>query len=109
MSGSSSTTRMISSGSSRDDSVPVRRGRGVGSWPVGPRVLVIDNYDSFVYHLVQYLGDRGAVPVVHRHHDVSIDQIGSSAPDAELLSPGPGRPEDAGVSTAVIERLAGHA
>jgi len=58
---------------------------------------------------VQYLGELGAVPVVHRHDDVSVDQIVSSAPDAVLISPGPGRPEDAGVSNAVIERLAGKA
>jgi anthranilate synthase/aminodeoxychorismate synthase-like glutamine amidotransferase len=74
---------------------------------VGPRVLVIDNYDSFVYNLVQYLGELGAVPIVYRHDDVSVDQIVSSEPDAVLISPGPGRPEDAGVSNAVIERLAG--
>ena len=107
MSGSSSTTRMVSSGSRRDDSVPVRRGRRIGSSPVGPRVLVIDNYDSFVYNLVQYLGELGAVPIVHRHDDISVDQIVSSEPHAVLISPGPGRPEDAGVSNAVIERLAG--
>ena len=70
---------------------------------------MIDNYDSFVYNLVQYLGELGAVPVVHRHDDVSVDEIVSSAPDAVLISPGPGRPEDAGVSNTVIERLAGKA
>jgi anthranilate synthase component 2 len=74
---------------------------------MGPRVLVIDNYDSFVYNLVQYLGELGASPVVHRHDEVTIEQIVEERPDAILISPGPGRPEDAGVSNAVIEQLAG--
>jgi anthranilate synthase/aminodeoxychorismate synthase-like glutamine amidotransferase len=74
---------------------------------MGPRVLVIDNYDSFVYNLVQYLGELGASPLVHRHDEVSIEQIVESRPDAILISPGPGRPEDAGVSNEVIEKLAG--
>jgi anthranilate synthase/aminodeoxychorismate synthase-like glutamine amidotransferase len=69
--------------------------------------LVIDNYDSFVYNLVQYLGELGATPLVHRHDAVSIEDIVALEPDAVLVSPGPGRPEDAGVSNAVIERLAG--
>ena len=74
---------------------------------MGSRVLVIDNYDSFVYNLVQYLGELGATPLVHRHDEVTIEQIVEANPDAILISPGPGRPEDAGVSNEVIERLAG--
>jgi anthranilate synthase/aminodeoxychorismate synthase-like glutamine amidotransferase len=74
---------------------------------VAPTVLVIDNYDSFVFNLVQYLGELGAEPVVHRHDALSVDQIVDLDPDAILISPGPGRPDDAGVSNAVIERLAG--
>jgi len=74
---------------------------------MGPRVLVIDNYDSFVYNLVQYLGELGASPFVHRHDDVTIEQIVDAGPDAILISPGPGRPEDAGVSNEVIAQLAG--
>jgi anthranilate synthase component 2 len=74
---------------------------------VGRRVLVIDNYDSFVYNLVQYLGELGARPEVHRHDELTVDDVVASRPDAILISPGPGRPEDAGVSNAVIERLAG--
>ena len=70
-------------------------------------MLVIDNYDSFVYNLVQYLGELGAEPVVHRHDDLSVEAVADLAPDAILISPGPGRPEDAGVSNAVIERFAG--
>jgi anthranilate synthase component II len=74
---------------------------------VGPRVLVIDNYDSFVYNLVQYLGELGAEPVVHRHDELTIGDVADLAPDAILISPGPGRPEDAGVSNEVIEKFAG--
>ena len=74
---------------------------------MGPRVLVIDNYDSFVYNLVQYLGELGADPVVHRHDDLSLEAVADLKPDAILVSPGPGRPDDAGVSNAVIEQFAG--
>lgn len=74
---------------------------------VGPRVLVIDNYDSFVYNLVQYLGELGGAPIVHRHDDLTVEAVADLDPDAILISPGPGRPEDAGVSNAVIERFAG--
>ena len=71
------------------------------------RVLVIDNYDSFVYNLVQYLGELGAEPLVHRCDALTLEQIVELDPDAVLISPGPGRPEDAGVSNAVIEHFAG--
>jgi len=69
---------------------------------VAARVLVIDNYDSFVYNLVQYLGELGADPLVHRHDAMSVDALRSLEPDAVLISPGPGRPEDAGVSIEAI-------
>ena len=71
------------------------------------RVLVIDNYDSFVYNLVQELGELGADPVVHRNDAIDVDGIRSAAPDAILISPGPGRPDSAGVSMTVIRELAG--
>jgi anthranilate synthase/aminodeoxychorismate synthase-like glutamine amidotransferase len=74
---------------------------------VAARVLVIDNYDSFVYNLVQYIGEAGAEPVVHRHDELTVDQVRDISADAILISPGPGRPEDAGVSNDVIEQLAG--
>jgi len=64
---------------------------------------VIDNYDSFVYNLVQYLGELGAEPLTHRHDALTLDDVESLAPDAILVSPGPGRPDDAGSSNAVIE------
>ena len=70
-------------------------------------MLVIDNYDSFVYNLVQELGELGADPVVHRNDAIDIEGIRASAPDAILISPGPGRPEDAGISMAVVRELAG--
>ena len=73
----------------------------------GPRVLVIDNYDSFVYNLVQYLGELGAEPLVHRSDALPIAAIEALDPDAVLISPGPGRPEDAGLSNEVIRRFAG--
>ena len=74
---------------------------------MAPRVLVIDNYDSFVYNLVQYLGELGAEPLVHRSDELTLDEIVALDPDAVLVSPGPGRPEDAGLSNAVIQRFAG--
>jgi anthranilate synthase/aminodeoxychorismate synthase-like glutamine amidotransferase len=71
------------------------------------RVLVIDNYDSFVYNLVQYLGELGAEPLVHRHDALTLDEIDHLDPDGILISPGPGRPEDAGLSNDVITHFAG--
>jgi len=70
-------------------------------------VLVVDNYDSFVYNLVQYLGELGADPVVHRSDAFTLDDVEALAPDAVLISPGPGRPEDAGLSNEVITTFAG--
>lgn len=67
-----------------------------------PKILVIDNYDSFVYNLVQYLGELGAEPVVWRHDELTLDGIERIAPDGILISPGPGNPDDAGVSNDVI-------
>jgi len=68
-------------------------------------VLVIDNYDSFVYNLVQELGELGADPVVFRNDAIDVAGIRREAPDALLISPGPGRPEQAGVSLAVVREL----
>ncbi len=63
---------------------------------------MIDNYDSFVYNLVQYLGELGAEPVVHRHDAVTLDGMRACEPDLVLISPGPGRPSDAGLSIEAI-------
>ena len=69
---------------------------------MAPRVLVVDNYDSFVYNLVQYLGELGAEPDVVRNDEITVDQALERAPDAVLVSPGPGTPADAGISNDVI-------
>ena len=66
------------------------------------RVLVIDSYDSFVYNLVQYLGELGAEPIVVRNDQMTIDEALAVEPDSVLLSPGPGRPEDAGIICAAV-------
>jgi anthranilate synthase/aminodeoxychorismate synthase-like glutamine amidotransferase len=66
-------------------------------------VLVIDNYDSFTYNLVQYLGELGAEVLVRRNDAVTIDEIERISPDRILISPGPGRPEGAGITLAAID------
>jgi anthranilate synthase component 2 len=68
-------------------------------------VLVIDNYDSFTYNLVQYLGELGADIRVRRNDQVTVGEVEAMAPDQILISPGPGRPEAAGVSVDVIRRF----
>jgi anthranilate synthase component 2 len=68
-------------------------------------VLVIDNYDSFTYNLVQYLGELGADVQVVRNDAASVDSIAASKPDRIVISPGPGRPEDAGITIEVIRQL----
>jgi anthranilate synthase/aminodeoxychorismate synthase-like glutamine amidotransferase len=67
-------------------------------------ILVIDNYDSFTYNLVQYLGELGTDPVVRRNDAITVDEIGALAPSAIVLSPGPCTPKDAGVSVETIRR-----
>ena len=75
---------------------------------MGPRVLVIDNYDSFVYNLVQYLGELGAEPLVHRHDALTLDELVELDPDAVLISPGPGHARRCrAVSNDVIHHFAG--
>lgn len=70
-------------------------------------MLVIDNYDSFTYNLVQYLGELGVEPIVVRNDAITIDEARALSPDGVLLSPGPGRPEDAGMLCAAITAFAG--
>src|SRR5215218_2104148 len=65
-------------------------------------VLVVDNYDSFVYNLVQYLGELGAEPEVVRNDEITVAEALDRAPDAVLVSPGPGTPAEAGISNDVI-------
>ena len=70
-------------------------------------ILVIDNYDSFTYNLVQYLGELGAAVEVLRNDERSVEEIERLRPERIVISPGPGTPDDAGVSLALIGRLAG--
>ena len=70
-------------------------------------ILIIDNYDSFTYNLVQYFGELGADPVVHRNDKISIEEIVEMAPDRICISPGPCTPKEAGISCDVIRTLAG--
>jgi anthranilate synthase/aminodeoxychorismate synthase-like glutamine amidotransferase len=74
---------------------------------VAHRVVVIDNYDSFTYNLVQYLGVLGAECEVVRNDQVTADDVATMAPDGVLLSPGPGGPADAGITPGVIRLLSG--
>ncbi len=68
-------------------------------------ILLIDNYDSFTYNLAQYLGELGAPPLVKRNDEITIGEIEAMHPERIVISPGPGRPEDAGVSVGAIQRF----
>jgi len=68
-------------------------------------ILVIDNYDSFTYNLVQYLGELGAEMTVRRNDAISLDEVKAMAPSHIIISPGPGTPEDGGISLDVIREL----
>ncbi|SFS86236.1 anthranilate synthase component II [Marininema halotolerans] len=70
-------------------------------------ILVIDNYDSFTYNLVQYLGELGEKMEVHRNDRISLEEIEARSPDAILISPGPGNPDEAGISLDVVQHLSG--
>ncbi len=71
------------------------------------RVLMIDNYDSFTYNLVQYLAELGAEVRVWRNDCFALDEVEELSPTMIVISPGPGRPESAGLSTPIVERYAG--
>src|ERR1051325_680873 len=76
---------------------------------MGEKVLLVDNYDSFTYNLVQYLGELGAEVVVRRNDEVTLREVeGEIRPDRVVVSPGPGTPDDAGVSLELIANLSGH-
>ena len=70
-------------------------------------IALIDNYDSFTYNLAQYLGELGAEVRVFRNDEISVDQVAALAPSHVVLSPGPGTPDDAGITLGLIARLAG--
>ena len=69
-------------------------------------LLILDNYDSFTYNLVQYFGELGGEPVVRRNDAISVDEIAKLKPTHICISPGPGRPGEAGVSNEVVRRFA---
>ena len=71
------------------------------------KVLMIDNYDSFTYNLVQYLGELGAEVVTFRNDAITVEEIERMAPDKIVISPGPCDPPKAGISMEVVRRLAG--
>jgi len=68
-------------------------------------ILLLDNYDSFTFNLAQYLGELGAPPLVRRNDEITLDEVRDLRPDRIVISPGPGRPEDAGISVALIREL----
>jgi anthranilate synthase/aminodeoxychorismate synthase-like glutamine amidotransferase len=70
-------------------------------------ILLLDNYDSFVYNLARYVRELGETPVVHRHDAVTVDDVAAMAPSHIIISPGPCSPAEAGISTDVVRRL-GH-
>ena len=70
-------------------------------------ILLIDNYDSFTFNLAQYLGELGAAPLVKRNDEITVDEVADMHPSRIVISPGPGRPEDAGISVDVIKRFGG--
>jgi anthranilate synthase/aminodeoxychorismate synthase-like glutamine amidotransferase len=68
-------------------------------------ILLIDNYDSFTWNLAQYFGELGASPVVRRNDEITLDDVSAMRPERIVISPGPGRPETAGISIDVIRRF----
>ena len=74
---------------------------------MAPRILVVDNYDSFTFNLVQYAGEMGAGIHVVKNDEIDVAGIGALAPDAILISPGPCTPNEAGISLELIHRLGG--
>ncbi len=70
-------------------------------------ILVIDNYDSFTYNLVQYIGELGGEPVVYRNDKISLEQIAALKPERILLSPGPCTPKEAGICVPIIQHFGG--
>lgn len=70
-------------------------------------ILIIDNYDSFTYNLVQYLGELGAELVVYRNDQISLEEIADIAPEKIVISPGPCTPNEAGISVALVQHFGG--
>jgi para-aminobenzoate synthetase component 2 len=78
---------------------------GLGQPGRGLRILVVDNYDSFVFNLVQYLGELGAETVVWRNDAATVDEVRALGPDGVVISPGPGHPRDARLSVDIVSDL----
>src|SRR5207247_2008138 len=96
----------------RRQAAPRRSGRLAAGRPrhvKRARVLVIDNYDSFTFNLVQYLGELGARAEAVKNDEIAVDDVARSLPDGLLISPGPCTPNEAGISLELIARLAGRA
>src|SRR5215203_5035327 len=94
-------------------SIATTLGRSTSSFtpagnPSSAVILVIDNYDSFTYNLVQYLGELGADVVVRRNDEITVDQIGEMEPEGLVLSPGPCAPAQAGITVSAIQRYGEH-
>jgi anthranilate synthase/aminodeoxychorismate synthase-like glutamine amidotransferase len=70
-------------------------------------IFVLDNYDSFTYNLVQYMGEMGAQMTIRRNDELSVDEVEALAPERILLSPGPCTPQEAGISIELVQRFAG--
>ena len=68
-------------------------------------ILLLDNYDSFTFNLAQYLGELGAPPLVRRNDEITLDEIRALRPERIVISPGPGRPEDAGITVSLIREM----
>jgi len=85
------------------DSISESSGDAVPS----PRITVIDNYDSFTFNLVQYLGELGAQPTVFTHDEITVQELGRRRADGLVVSPGPKTPAEAGISVAAIRAMAG--
>ncbi len=85
----------------RTGDLPAFSGQG------GPRLLLVDNYDSFTYNLYQYLGEIGAETLVVRHDQLTVDEALGLGADGIVISPGPGNPDQAGISLELIARAAG--
>lgn len=68
-------------------------------------LFILDNYDSFTYNLVQYFGELGAEPVVRRNDEITVEEVAALRPERICISPGPGTPQEAGISSAIIKEL----
>src|SRR3989338_5837365 len=83
------------------------RSDGISNMAKGQKIVMVDNYDSFTYNLVQYLGEMGQELVVVRNDRATVEEVAAMRPDRIVISPGPGSPKDSGISCDVIRTFAG--